>query len=119
MRRSMRRRSYLTLESLMRALAIIAALPLLLPTSATAQAARQAGSALSEPRTWSTPWDKTRPRDPHADAQGRVWFVGQTGNYVAHLDPRTGEFKRYEIDPGTNPHNLVVDRRGMVWFTGN
>jgi virginiamycin B lyase len=90
-----------------------------LPIAASAQPARQAGAPLSEPKTWSTPWDKTRPRDPYADQQGRVWFVGQVGNYVARLDPHSGEFKRYEIDPGTNPHNLVVDRRGMVWFTGN
>ena len=47
-----------------------------------------------------------------------MWFVGQNGNYVAYLDNKTGDFKRYEIDPGTNPHNLVVEK-GMVWFTGN
>jgi virginiamycin B lyase len=45
--------------------------------------------------------------------------VGQVGNYVARLDPATGEFKQYVIDPGTNPHNLVVDARGQVWFAGN
>ena len=102
------------MRSLAATLAIAATLPL-----AVAAQPRPTGPAASEPKTWSTPWDKTRPRDPYADQQGRVWFVGQVGNYVARVDPRTGEFKRYEIDPGTNPHNLVVDRRGMVWFTGN
>jgi virginiamycin B lyase len=102
-----------------RSLIHLAALSLVVPALAAAQPARQAGAAASVPKTWSTPWDKTRPRDPHADAQGRVWFVGQVGNYVAYLDPKSGEFKRYDIEPGTNPHNLVVDRRGMVWFTGN
>lgn len=53
------------------------------------------------------------------DQTGRVWFVGQTGNYIAYLDPKSGEFKRYEIEAGTNPHNIVVDERGGVWFTGN
>ena len=53
------------------------------------------------------------------DQHGRVWFVGQVGNYVANLDPKTGEFKRFELEAGTNPHNLVVDAKGMVWFTGN
>lgn len=48
-----------------------------------------------------------------------MWFVGKVGNYVARLDPRTGAFKRYAIDAGTHPHNLVVDGTGMVWFTGN
>ena len=58
-------------------------------------------------------------RDPFADQKGNVWFVGQVGNYVARLDPKTGEFKRYEVEEGTHPHNLVVDAKGQVWFTGN
>ncbi|MDP9178463.1 MAG: hypothetical protein M3O61_12345, partial [Gemmatimonadota bacterium] len=39
---------------------------------------------------WTVPWEKTRPRDPYVDGQGRVWFVGQEGNYVARLDPVSG-----------------------------
>ncbi len=94
---------------------------LLVPAALTAQATpRQAGSLHSEAKTWTTPFDRgARPRDPFADQKGRVWFVGQEGNYVAYLEPNTGEFKRYEIEPGTNPHNLVVDSKGVVWFTGN
>jgi virginiamycin B lyase len=48
-----------------------------------------------------------------------VWFVGQVGNYIANLDPRTGAFKRFEIDSGTNPHNQIIDRQGNVWYAGN
>ncbi len=69
-------------------------------------------------REWPVPWENTRPRDPFADSRGIVWFVGQTGNYVANLDPATGEFKRYELEAGTLPHNLIVDARG-VWYAGN
>ena len=68
---------------------------------------------------WKVPWEKSRPRDPYLDAQGRVWFVGQEGNYIAYLDPAKGSFKRYEIAAGTNPHNLIVDKSGRVWFSGN
>ena len=68
---------------------------------------------------WKVPWEKSRPRDPYLDAQGRVWFVGQAGNYVAYLEPRSGQFKRYEIDEGTHPHNLIIDGRGAVWYAGN
>ena len=68
---------------------------------------------------WAVPWENTRPRDPYVAPDGRVWFVGQEGNYVANLDPKTGKFDRYDIDPGTHPHNLVVAPDGMVWFTGN
>jgi virginiamycin B lyase len=78
-----------------------------------------AQDASLEPKEWTVPWERTRPRDPIMDQSGRVWFVGQTGNYVAYLDPKSGEFKRYQIADGTNPHNVVTDGRGGVWFTGN
>ena len=68
---------------------------------------------------WVVPWENTRPRDPYVDGQGRVWFVGQVGNYLAYLDPGTGDFRRYELDPGTGPHNLIVDDAGFVWYAGN
>jgi virginiamycin B lyase len=89
--------------------------------SATAQSPPDGNAALAQhdPKQWDVPFGaNTRPRDPYADPQGRVWFVGQAGNYVAYLDSKSGDFKRYEIEPGTHPHNLVVEK-GMVWFTGN
>jgi virginiamycin B lyase len=72
-----------------------------------------------EPKEWTVPWEKTRPRDPIMDQSGRVWFVGQTGNYVAYLDAKSGRFKKYQIEDGTFPHNINLDERGGVWFTGN
>src|SRR6185295_4234989 len=72
-----------------------------------------------EPKEWTVPWEKTRPRDPIMDQSGRVWFVGQTGNYVAYLDAKTGQFRKYQIEDGTFPHNINLDERGGVWFTGN
>jgi virginiamycin B lyase len=45
--------------------------------------------------------------------------VGQAGNYIAVFDPRTEQFRRYTIEDGTNPHNLIVDARGIVWYAGN
>ncbi len=77
------------------------------------------GTKSVEITEWTVPWEKTRPRDPYVDARGRVWFVGQVGNYVAYLEPSTGKFTRFEIDSGTHPHNLIVDRAGMVWYAGN
>ena len=68
---------------------------------------------------WKVPWAQSRPRDPYLDPQGNVWFVGQVGNYLASLDPRSGQFKRFELEPGTLPHNLIVDPKGVVWYTGN
>jgi virginiamycin B lyase len=63
--------------------------------------------------------EQTRPRDPYVHPDGRVFFVGQAGNYIAHFDPSTVTFHRYELDPGTHPHNLIVDDAGIVWYAGN
>lgn len=68
---------------------------------------------------WTVPWERTRPRDPYVDSQGKVWFVGQTGHYIARLDPANGQFTRFELEPGAGPHNLIVDRAGIVWYSGN
>ena len=51
----------------MRTIHFVTALVISLAGVAGGQQPRQAGAPLSEPRTWSTPWDKTRPRDPYAD----------------------------------------------------
>ena len=73
-------------------------------------------------KEWPVPWGDTRPRDPYVDpTTNRIWFCGQAGNYLAYLDPRTGEFKRYEFPNGerVGPHNLIVDKSGFVWYAGN
>ncbi len=71
-------------------------------------------------KEWTVPWGaESRPRDPALGADGRIWFVGQEGNYVARLDPGSGRFTRVEIDAGTNPHTVNVDREGNAWYTGN
>jgi virginiamycin B lyase len=79
--------------------------------------------ALDKPpviKEWPVPWADTRPRDPYVDpTTNRIWFCGQTGDYVAYFVPSTGEFKRYELDAHTGPHNLIVDKKGFVWYTGN
>lgn len=68
---------------------------------------------------WQVPWERSRPRDPYPAPDGTVFFVGQAGNYLARLDPASGKFTRYEIDPGTHPHNVIVDRAGNAWYAGN
>jgi virginiamycin B lyase len=74
---------------------------------------------------YQVPWGREgRPRDPAVAPDGSIFFVGQageapTGNYIARLNPGTGEWKKYELDPGTNPHNCIVDAQGMVWYSGN
>lgn len=93
---------------------VLSAAPLIAQVNPPQSGARQL--SIDE---WPVPWQRTRPRDPFADAQGRVWFVGQVGDYIGVLDPATGQFRRYDLDHGAGPHNLVVDPHGMVWYTGN
>jgi virginiamycin B lyase len=96
----------------------IPALVLLAGISVPPQAASQSGGTVPI-REWDVPWERTRPRDPAVAPDGRIWFVGQAGNYIARLDPTSGTFDRFEIDDGTHPHNVIVDARGDGWYAGN
>ena len=69
-------------------------------------------------REWPVEW-QGRPRDPAVDAEGRVWFAGQAGNYIGMFDPAAETFQRYELEPNTMPHNLIVGSDGGIWYAGN
>jgi virginiamycin B lyase len=83
--------------------------------SGPALAGSPAGLSLNE---WQVPWENTRPRDPAVKDPERIWFVGQRGDYVAMLDPCSGEFERHDLDAGAGPHTVIVDERG-AWYAGN
>lgn len=78
-----------------------------------------ASSDLLQIDEWTVPYAESRPRDPYVGPDGRVWFVGQRTHYAAALDPKTGEFVKYDMDEGTGPHNLIVDDDGMIYYAGN
>jgi virginiamycin B lyase len=69
-------------------------------------------------KEWDVEWGG-RSRDPSVAPDGKVWFVGQAGNYVAWFDPKTAAFRRYEIEDDTNPHTVIVDDQGFAWYAGN
>ena len=50
---------------------------------------------------------------------GNIWFVGQTGHYVATLNPKTRQFTKIDLPDQAGPHNLIVGRDGVVWYAGN
>jgi len=67
---------------------------------------------------WDVEWNNTRPRDPYVSPDGSVWFVGQLGDYVARLQPQSGEMQRFDI-PESGPHTVIVDDEGYPWYAGN
>lgn len=69
-------------------------------------------------KEWRVPWDG-RPRDPYVAPDGTIYFVGQRTHYVGHFNPETEEFSRIDLDEGTGPHSVVVDKNGTPWYTGN
>jgi virginiamycin B lyase len=77
------------------------------------------GAQETKLQEWRVPWEQSRPRDPYVAPDGKVWFVGQRTHYAAYLNPTTGEFKKYDLEEGTGPHNLIVDTDGIVWYAGN
>ncbi|MEX0916479.1 MAG: lyase [Wenzhouxiangellaceae bacterium] len=68
---------------------------------------------------FSVDWDNTRPRDPSIAADGRIWLVGQAGNYVAVFDPDSEEFQRFDLPDGAGPHTVYVTRDDEIWYAGN
>lgn len=81
-------------------------------------AAETADAAVLELTEWKVPWANTRPRDPWRGPDGRVWFVGQTGDYVGTLDPATGTFDRIDLQAGAGPHTVITNDSG-AWYAGN
>lgn len=90
---------------------LLAASPAALTQDAPAGAARI--------QEWTVPWPDTRPRDPYVAPDGRIWFVGQAGNYLAVFDPKDESFARHDLPEGTRPHTVVVDEQGRPWIAGN
>lgn len=70
-------------------------------------------------REWKVPYENSRPRDPFAVDENSVWFVGQAGGYIAHLNPKSGEMYKIDLREGEGAHNLIVAPDGIVWYAGN
>ena len=94
---------------------ILRCLPILLAVIATTAIAADK----VEIREWEVPYPESRPRDPFAESESSVWFVGQRTGYLAHLNVETDEFMKVELKSGSGPHNLIVGSDGIVWYAGN
>lgn len=91
----------------------------LLSMSAILAAPVTAGAQVNvEIEEWEVPWGGG-PRDPFVENSNSIWFVGQGGHYLGHLDVASGEFNKVDLPRGTGPHNTIVGEDGKVWYTGN
>jgi virginiamycin B lyase len=70
-------------------------------------------------KEWQAPTLGQRARDPVQAADGTIWWAGQFGNLIGHLNPATGEMKEYPLPPNAKPHTVTLDAKGNVWYTGN
>lgn len=62
----------------------------------------------------------TGPRRLRFDSQGNLWIPGFSAGVISRFDPRTREFKSYELPLDSDvPYALNVDRRSdTVWICG-
>jgi virginiamycin B lyase len=70
-------------------------------------------------KEWVMPTLGQRARDPIQAEDGSIWWVGQFGNLMGRLDPRTGEMKEWQLPPNALPHTVELDPKGNPWYTGN
>lgn len=67
---------------------------------------------------WPVPYGG-QPRDPFAQGDNAIWFVGQTGHYLGRFTPSSQTFFKRDLDGRPGPHNLIVSSKGIVWYSGN
>ena len=70
-------------------------------------------------KEWTITYENSRPRDPFVAPDGSIFFVGQRTHYIGHLNPTTGEIKKYDLAGRAGPHNVIVDSKGMARYAGN
>ena len=68
---------------------------------------------------WQVPTLGQRSRDPVEAPDGSIWWVGQWGNILGRLDPRTGKMDEFRLPAGAKPHSVNIGPDGFVWYTGN
>jgi len=70
-------------------------------------------------KEWQVPTLGQRSRDPVEAPDGSIWWVGQFGNLMGRLDPKTGEMKEFQLPAKALPHSINIDAQGTPWYTGN
>jgi virginiamycin B lyase len=58
-------------------------------------------------------------RDPAPGPDGNIYIAVMHGNKIARFDTKGQTFKEWDLPTGARPHGLLVDEKGIVWYTGN
>ena len=58
-------------------------------------------------------------RDPAPAPDGSIYITVMSGNKIARFDTKAHTFKEWDVPAGARPHGLLVDKQGIVWYTGN
>ena len=58
-------------------------------------------------------------RDPAPAPDGNIYISVMNGNKIARFDTTAKTFKEWDLPPSAQPHGLLVDRAGIVWYTGH
>lgn len=107
----------------MTGISLLAAL-LLLPLAAAAGGSGYgvAPGVLAEIAGKASEWPVPTPefaRDPAPAPDGSIYIAVMNGNRIARFDPGQQRFTEWELPRNARPHGLLVDREGIVWYTGN
>lgn len=89
------------------------------PPNTRRQAKIMPGDATVAFKEWTVPTLGQRSRDPIEAADGTIWWAGQWGNLIGHIDPKSGEMKEFPLPANAMPHTVTIDAAGNVWYTGN
>jgi virginiamycin B lyase len=77
------------------------------------------GENTIEFKEWVVPTLGQRSRDPVEAPDGSIWWVGQWGNLMGRIDPKSGKMKEYPLPAGAMPHSVTPDDDGFMWYMGN
>ena len=67
---------------------------------------------------WNVPTPRFA-RDPAPAPDGSIYIAVMQGNRIARFDPATKQFREWDLPEGAKPHGLLVDKQGIVFYTGN
>jgi virginiamycin B lyase len=67
---------------------------------------------------WKLPEAGAWPHDAYVTRDGMVWYSAQNTNKLGRFDPKTQQFKEFDLKtPKSGPQSMVDDPEGNIWFT--